>query len=91
MQWRTNKVSPELDVRALPPAIGHSRRRQSDLFAEAPDEAVGVQQQQVLEVGALRAPVRRVAVVVQPHVAQGHLLQERSGRRRRARREAAGP
>jgi len=57
MQWRTNKVSPELDVRALPPAIGRSRRRQSDLFAEAPDEAVDVQEEQILQVGLLGLPV----------------------------------
>ena len=57
MQRRTDEVSPELDVRALPPAVGRSRRRQADLLAEAPDEAVDVQEEQVLQVGLLGLPV----------------------------------
>lgn len=74
---RTDEVAPELAVRLLPAAVGGSGRRQPRLGAEAPDEAVHVQQQQVLEVRLLRAPVRHVAVGVQAHVVQGHLLQER--------------
>ena len=85
---RTNEVSSELEVRALPPAVGSPRRRQAGLLAEAPDEAVGVQEEQVLQVGLLGSPVE--AGRLQPHVVQGHLREERPRRGPGARRGASG-
>ena len=85
---RTNEVSPELEVRALPPAVGSPRRRQAGLLAEAPDEAVDVQEEQVLQVGLLGSPVE--AGRLQPHVVQGHLREERPRRGPGARRGASG-
>lgn len=81
-------MSPELDVRALPPAIGSPRRRQAGLLAEAPDEAVDVQEEQVLQVGLLGSPEQ--ASRLQPHVVQGRIGEERRRRNPGPRRAAGG-
>ena len=81
-------MSAELDVRALPPSIGSPRRRQAGLLAEAPDEAVDVQEEQVLQVGLLGSPVQ--AARLQPHVVQGRLGEERPSRGPGPRRAAGG-
>ncbi|BAS77448.1 Os02g0195533, partial [Oryza sativa Japonica Group] len=78
-RWRTDEVSPELDAGALPPAVGRPGRRKAGLRAEAPHEAVDVEEEQVLQVGLLGLPVHGARL--QPHVVQRRLRQERAAAR----------
>lgn len=76
-------MAAELPVRRLPAAVGVPDGRQASLLAEGPGEAVGVEVEQVLEVGLLRPPVHggEAAVAVEADVVQGRRRQQPLGAR----------
>jgi len=78
-------MATELAVWRLPAAVGIPDGGQASLLAEGPGEAVGVEVEQVLEVGLLRLPVHGggraggevvVVVAVEADVVQGRRRQQ---------------
>lgn len=78
-------MAAELAARCLPAAVGVPDGGQAGLLAEGPGEAVGVEVEQVLEVGLLRLPVHGggraggevvVVVAVEADVMQGRRRQQ---------------
>lgn len=77
-------MAAELAARCLPAAVGVPDGGQAGLLAEGPGEAVGVEVEQVLEVGLLRLPVHgggraggeAVVVAVEADVVQGRQRQQ---------------
>lgn len=78
-------MATELAARRLPAAVGVPDGGQASLLAEGPGEAVGVEVEQVLEVGLLRLPVHGggraggevvVVVAVEADVVQGRRRQQ---------------